>query len=107
MNIKIVRLITGEELLCEVLPKPPLGGLLTKTVVRNPVRIVVVPSKNDPSNPSIALGPWGEFAEKKEFEFKSEHVIVEYEPLVDFKNQYQKMFGGILTPPQSLILPNA
>lgn len=101
MDVKILRLITGEDLLCE----------RTKTIgpthhVRNPVRIVVMPNKNDPQNPNVGLAPWCEFAATKEFEIKDEHVLVVTEPHHEFINQYQTMFGGILTPPPSkLILP--
>lgn len=102
MDIKIVRLITGEELLSEVVFRGP------QTVkVKRPVRIMVMPSKDNPREPSVALAPFGEFAAEKEFEFDMSHVLLVYDPVVEFKNQYQKMFGGILTPPtQKLIVPD-
>jgi hypothetical protein len=106
MNIKIVRLISGEELLTELLtPTDGEGGWFD---LRRPVRIVVVPDKTDPRQPSVGLAPWGEFAAKKDFHIKKEHVLVVYEPVPEFVSQYQQMFGAILTPQKpagGLILP--
>lgn len=100
MNIRILRLITGEDLLCEQVS-------VTDAVVtiKNPVRIVVMPSKADPHTPSIGLAPWCEFAADKTMILQKEHILFNVEPINEFKNQYQGMFGGILTPPNKLILP--
>lgn len=102
MDIKIIRLITGEDILCE---KVSSATELIHIEVKNPVRIVVMPSKADPKVPSIGLAPWCEFSESKVVSLRWDHIIFCVDPVNEFKNQYQSMFGGILTPPKKLILP--
>ncbi len=63
-----------------------------------------MPSKTDPKVPSIGLAPWCEFAADKTMILQKEHVLFNVEPINEFKNQYQSMFGSIVTPPK-LILP--
>lgn len=101
MNISIVRLITGEDLLCEVLTTGP------ETIkIKNAVRIVVLPNQKDPRQPSIGLAPWFEFAAPKEHILSREHVLVVSDPIQEFKTQYQQMFGGLILPDRQLILPS-
>jgi hypothetical protein len=105
MDIKIIRLITGEDLLCEMIETGTQTGSASEVTVKNPVRIVVMPSKTDPKVPSIGLAPWCEFSESKVVSLRWDHIIFCVDPVNEFKNQYQSMFGGILTPPKKLILP--
>lgn len=100
-NIKIVKLSNGEELLGEVLPS-------TDTVckMRNPVRIVVMPNKIDPKTPNIGFAPWAEFSDDKEFTIDKRHILAIINPIKEFINQYNSMFGGLVVPTGSnLILP--
>jgi hypothetical protein len=100
-NLKILRLTTGEEIIGEV-----LDHNVTKTIVKNPVRIIVVPSKADPNNPSVAFAPFLQWSDDKELTLNSNHVIVLASPITEFVNQYNGMFGGIVVPSKSgLITP--
>lgn len=99
-RIAIIRLVSGEEILTEV-----VGVFSDHLKVKNPVQIVLMPSKEDPSVPRVALAPWAQFAAKKEFNIPNTAVILDYEPVAEFVNQYKQMHGGIITPPQKLILP--
>lgn len=100
MSVKIVKLLTGEDLLAKILPS-------SNTVVRmeNPVRIVVMPNKIDPKVPNIGFAPWAEFSEDKEFIVDKSQVVVIMTPIKEFINQYNSMFTGIVLPTSNLILP--
>lgn len=102
-NVKIVKLLTGEDLLTEVLPSSD-----QVVIMKNPVRILVLPNKIDPKTPQIGLAPWAEFAEEKTFTVDKSHVVAIMTPIKDFVNQYNGMFGGIYTASgPGLILPGA
>ena len=98
-NLKILRLSTGEEILGEILEEN-----ITKVVIKNPVRIVVVPSKSDPKNPSVAFAPFLQWSDDKELTLNANHVITTATPITEFVNQYNGMFGGLVVPPKSGII---
>lgn len=107
-NVKILKLITGEELLGEIIPR--VGGSNPNDVtIKNPVRIVVMPNKLDPKTPNVGFAPWAEFGEDKTFTLDKSHIIVIINPIKEFINQYNSMFGGIVLNPNGpgLILPGA
>lgn len=94
-KIKILKLITGEEILGELLD-------LNFTVqVKNPVRIVVLPNKIDPKTPSVGFAPWAEFSDQKTFTLDKNHVLCIIDPINEFINQYNGMFGGLVLPSSS------
>jgi hypothetical protein len=100
-NVKILRLVTGEELLGEVLD-------LNNTIqIKNPVRIVVMPNKVDPKIPNVGFAPWAEFSDDKTFTIDKSHIIAIINPIKEFINQYNSMFGGLVVPSSNLIMPGA
>lgn len=100
-NVKILKLITGEELLAEV-----QGSEFADPVtIKNPVRIVVMPNKMDPTKPNIGFAPWAEFTEDKQFVLDKSHVLCIISPIKEFINQYNTMFGGLVVPTSNLIMP--
>ena len=100
MNIKIVKLLTGEEILAKVLPSSD-----HVVIMENPVRIVVMPNRIDPKTPNIGFAPWAEFSDDKEFVVDKSHVVAIMIPIKEFVNQYNTMFGKLVTPQSGLILP--
>ena len=107
MNIKIIKLLTGEELIAKVLPS-------SNDVVKleNPVRIVVIPPdprmQFDPKkSANIGLAPWAEFTDDREFVLDKSHVLAIMNPIKEFVNQYNTMFGGLVVPTNNLILPGS
>jgi hypothetical protein len=102
MSVKIVKLLTGEDLLAKILPS-------SNTVVRmeNPVRIVVMPNKIDPKTPNVGFSPWAEFSDDKVFELDKSHVLAIMTPVKEFVNQYSSIFGGLVLPTGNLITPGA
>lgn len=108
MNIKIIKLITGEELLAEVAINEVVGELM----IKNPVRIVVIPAdprmQYDPKKTAnIGLAPWAEFTDDRQFKLDMSHVLAIMNPIKEFVNQYKGMFGGLVVPTNNLILPGS
>lgn len=103
-NVKILKLLTGEELLAEIMPSANDVCRL-----KNPVRIVVMPNKIDPKTPNVGFAPWAEFSEDREYTIDIRHVVCIINPIKEFINQYNSMFGGIILNPNGpgLILPGA
>ena len=103
-NVKIVKLVSGEELLAEV---TELASTLPVTL-KNPVRILVIPNKLDPKTPQVGFAPWAEFSEEKTFAIDKSHILCIMTPINEFVQQYRSMFGGIIPAAQSkLIVPGA
>jgi hypothetical protein len=100
MTVKIVRLINGEELLGEIMPSSS-----DVCRIKNPVRIIVMPNKIDPKTPSVGFAPWAEFSEDREFSLDKRHILAIINPIKEFVNQYNSMFGGLVVPTSNLILP--
>ena len=99
-NVKILKLITGEELLGEMLPGGP-----SVYNIKNPVRIVVMPNKMDPKTPNVGFAPWAEFSNQNTFIIDKSHILCVIDPITEFVNQYNSMFGGIVLPTSNLIKP--
>jgi hypothetical protein len=91
-NLKIIRFL-NEEIMGEIVSEND-----TSITVRNPVRIVVVPSKSDPKNPSVGFAPYCEWTDDKEFVLSKNFLVYKAEPLTVFVNQYNQQFGGIIVP---------
>lgn len=99
-NIKILKMISGEELLAEVTKETD-----THLEVKNIVRIVIMPNTTNVKNPTVGFAPWADFSDDTEFTIHKAHVIVTMKPVTQFANQYNSMFSGIVTPPSKLIIP--
>ena len=99
-NLKMIRFVTGEEILAEVINE---GDTILS--IKNPIRVIVVPNKNDTKNPQVAFAPYAEFTDDKEFNFNKNHIVVIYNPISQFVNQYNSVFGGIVVPDSKIIKP--
>jgi len=101
INLQILKLTTGDDLLAEV-----VENSIATVSFKNPVRIIVVPSK-DPRTPSVGFAPWGEFSQDKQFTIDKYNILCIMAPIQEFINQYNTMFGGIVAPSSKLIIPGA
>lgn len=100
MNIKIAKMLNGEDIISEVLDVTE-----HEITIKNPVRIVVMPSAAGQS-PNVGFAPWAPFSKDTEFTLDWSHVIAIMEPIDEFVVQYKKSISPIVAPPQSkLILP--
>lgn len=95
MDIKLIRIISGEEIIAEVLDFS--NGILT---IQNP--LVVIPQQGQ-----VGFAPWATVidTERPEIGLDMRHVIYSVEVASDVKKQYAKIFGSnIITPDKQLIL---
>jgi hypothetical protein len=99
MNIKAFKLITGEEVLAEVLSDTDAY------VLKNPVGIAVVRGRD--GAPNVGFAPFPLHAEQvsgSELSIDKSHVVYYYTPSEDFVSNYDQIFGtGLVLPPKTLI----
>jgi len=100
MNIKILKLITGEEVLGEVESESE-----TEFVLCNPVGIAIVRGKD---GPNVGFAPFPLHAEQKKDQtvaFSKKNVVYSYVPAQEFLDNYNQLFGsGIVLPNKQLIV---
>ena len=90
MNIKILRLITSEEL---------IGDWNRETnTISNPV--VMVPVSKD----QIGFTPWIPYAKEEDIKLKEEHILSVLTPDTKLVNEYNRVYGsGLVLPQEDLI----
>lgn len=99
-NLILIKFLGGEEIIAETVSDS--GPLI---IVKNPVRIVVIPDQLNPKSPQVGLAPYLQFSEDKEISINRSLVITTAKPLPEFVNQYNSLFGGIQIPTSSIITP--
>jgi hypothetical protein len=94
MNVKLIRISTGEEVVAEIVEETD-----ESITVRN--GLVVLPQAQ-----SVGFMPWATVIDKTEPEITVSKQFVVYIAAVDsgVKNKYCEMFGGITAPEKKLIL---
>ena len=101
MEIKILKLITGEEVLGEVEIESE-----TEVVLVNPVGVAIVRGKD--GQPNVGFAPFPMHADQKTGEsiaFAKRNVIYSYIPAKEFVDNYNQIFGsGIVLPNKQLIV---
>lgn len=102
MNIIALKLVTGEDILGELLDNSPETGIRLK----NAVGIAVVRGKDGGTN--IGFSPFPLHSQPQqdlEIGFEYMHIVYSYVPADDFINNYNQIFGaGIIVPEKKLIL---
>jgi hypothetical protein len=101
MDILVLKLITGEEVLGEIESQSE-----TEFVLVNPVGIAVVRGQN--GQPSVGFAPFPIHAEQKTgatVALAKKNVVYSYVPAEDFINNYNQIFGsGIVVPPEKKLI---
>jgi len=97
-NIRIIKLITGEELIGDVTDH----GMTYS--IKNGVIVAIVPSRTNPQQPSIGLAPWLPYAENEQVTITKSNVVYDAKPVKEMINNYNSIFGGIITPPKTLLV---
>ena len=87
MNVKYVKLVTGEEVICDLTEG-------THFHMRNPC--ILVPNGQS----SMAIIPWMTFAkfENDTAIVNKDHIIAIGDPIAEVTKQYQSAITGIITP---------
>lgn len=100
MDIRILKLITGEEVLGEIVSDSAI------IKVKNPVGVAVVRDKS--GMPNVGFAPFPLHAESKSgltVDFDRKNVVYSYVPAEDFIRNYDQIFGtGIILPKQQTIV---
>ena len=91
MNIKVIRLVTAEELIGEWDKE--------KSSILNPV--VMVPVAKD----KIGFQPWITLSDDEEIFLKDQHIMAIVTPDIKLQNEYNRVFGsGLIMPEDSEIV---
>lgn len=97
-DIKIVRLVTGEELICEV--KSVEGRLDLKVLVD--VAILIPTQQN-----SLGLAPFMAYSDVKDgMTVETRFIMFMVDPVSELKSQYSSMFSksNLLVPERKIII---
>jgi hypothetical protein len=101
MDIKILKLNTGEEVLGEIESESE-----TEFVICNPVGVAIVRGKD--GQPNVGFAPFPLHAEQKKDQtivFSKKNVVYSYVPAKEFIDNYSQLFGsGIVLPNKQLIV---
>jgi len=90
MNIKIIRLVSSEELIGD-------WNEETKTI-SNPV--VMIPITKD----QLGFQPWIPYSIDEEMVLKDQHIVVVLTPDKKLQNEYNKVYGsGLIVPEENII----
>ena len=91
MNVKIIKLVSSEELIGD-------WNEETKTII-NPVVMVPIAKAH------LAFQPWIPYAEEEEaMTFKEQHIVVVVTPDTKLQNEYSRVYGsGLLVPEEKII----
>jgi len=94
MNVKLLRISTGEEIVAEIVEEND-----ESITVKN--GLVCVPQAQ-----SVGFIPWATVVDKLEPEITVSKQFIVYVAALDptVKNKYCEMFGGVTTPEKKLIL---
>ena len=94
MSVKIVRMLSGEDILCEL---KSVDSSLNELVIDDAV--VVVPTQNQ----SVQFVPYSPFTNKDPISINKDMVVFISTPETSLVNQHKKMFSGIITPDSALV----
>ena len=95
-DIQIVRLTSGEELIADVIIR---ASWETDGYLLSDVAIIIPTQQNQ-----LGLAPFMAYGVPKDgIFFKNEHIMFLIEPVDGLRQQYQTMFGKVITPATSII----
>jgi len=96
-EVKIVRLTTGEELLCKMDPAMTLGE--GKSILIN-TPVLILPTADG----KLTFMPYMPYADIKDLIVKERSVMFIVNPTEELAAQYKNMIGDIVVPPKPKIL---
>jgi len=86
--IRIVKLITGEELIADV------TGNGTTMTLSKPCSLQMVPSRQNPDQPMMGMFPYAAYTEDHCIDVDIDKIIWDAKPLKELYNQYNSAFGS-------------
>ena len=97
-EIKIVRLVTGEELLCTV------SSDLNKAVYTLTDVAILIPTEANSLGLAPFMGYSTAYDSKEGMDVEDKFIMFIVDPVETLKKQYQTMFAKILTPPSKILM---
>lgn len=91
-NVKLVRLHSGEELLCTLIAESS-DGITIEDIT------VIIPTQDR----NIGLAPWMPYAETDGMFIKKDYVAFIIEPVEQLAEQYRSIHSRIITPTQKIV----
>jgi len=94
MNVKLIRVVTGEEVVAEVVSE-------TDDTITIKNGLVVLPTGQN-----VGFAPWATVISKDdpEITMSRNHVIYVVELQDDVASKYKEMFGNIITPAEKKLI---
>jgi hypothetical protein len=96
-EVKIVRLTTGEELLCKMDPAMTLGE--GKSILIN-TPVLILPTADG----KLTFMPYMPYADIKDLIVKERSVMFIVDPTEELAAQYRNMIGDVVIPPKPKIV---
>jgi len=96
-EVKIVRLTTGEELLCKMDPAMTLGE--GKSIMVN-TPVLILPTADG----KLTFMPYMPYADIKDLIIKERSVMFVVDPTAELATQYKTMIGDVVVPPKPTII---
>jgi hypothetical protein len=97
MSVEILRLRSGEDILCDVITE--IEG---KYVVENPAVVMPV-GRNDDGAMQMALSPWMPYSTNTEFIIPEDFVVTSAKPTEDILASYSTMYSKIYAPKSQIL----
>ena len=95
MNVKLLRLKSGEDIIADV----TLVDTEDTIKLENPAMLMPIPGHAHGGQVAMGFGPWAPFSDDKQFEIPRDWLVYISTPNMDLLNQYNQMFGsGIVVP---------
>ena len=100
MNVRAVKLTTGEDLITEYSVNDGIA------ILTNPVQVVMMPVRDKSSQqPNFGFIPFPVTSSDKEIRLPVDRVLFDLTPSEEFYNQYNSVYGsGIITPTQGIVV---
>jgi hypothetical protein len=91
--IKLIKLVTGEDIICEVASKTA-----EKIVLKKPHRLLF-------SKEGLASMPLCPFSKSETYEIDTRNVLFEVDPEPEIEKSYTAQVGSIVLPPKGIVKP--
>lgn len=98
MNIKYLKLVTGEELVTEWIEDKHDS---VEVKLKNPLGILMSQTEK---GFNIQLVPYGSMAQNEEIMVNYKNIVFTAEPETKLRNQYESITGQVITPPTPKIV---
>jgi len=94
MNVKLIRVVTGEEVVAEIVSETD-----DTIIIKNGLVVL-------PTGQSVGFAPWATVISKDDPEIimSRNHVIYVVELQDDVASKYKEMFGNIITPAEKKLI---